>query len=156
MNARDSLQEISQYLTGQEHWLVGRLSDVPRVLTSIADRVIAMAEDLKRFKTERIEKLAREGPSVHKSVCGEITVTLLRDEKERFHQAGEYYIEVTRTNKSEVREHFKLTDPPHDDGYTYMLQFKPLGFGPQGYAIQVSFSEAQSIQKQLDAIYKST
>ncbi len=154
MNALESLNEIAVYLANQDHWLKGRCADDPRVLASIADRVIRAAEELKRFKEERIEQLAYTGPIVHQAICGEITVTLLRDGKENFYQAGEYYINASRTNKDEVREHFALTGPPDEDGYTYMLQFKPLGFGPKEYAIQVSREEAVSIQKQLDQIFK--
>ncbi len=154
MNALETLNEIADYMSSQDHWLKGRLADNPRALASIADRVIQAAEELKRLKQERIEQLARDGPSVHEAICGEITVTLLRDGKEAFYQAGDYFIQTSRTNKDELREQFKLTGPPADDGYTYMLQFKPLGLGPKGYAIQVSRDEAASIQKQLDQIYK--
>ncbi len=149
MNALESLNAIADDLSSQEHWLKGRLADNPRAIASIADRVIQAAEELKRLKQERIEQLARDGPSVHEAICGEITVTLLRDGKEAFYQAGDYFIQTSRTNKDE-----DLARPPADDGYTYMLQFKPLGLGPKGYAIQVSREEAASIQKQLDQIYK--
>jgi len=154
MNALETLNEIADYMSSQDHWLKGRCADDPRVLASIADRMIQAAEELKRLKQERIEQLALNGPIVQKAICGEITVTLLRDGKEKFYQAGEYYIQASRTSKDEVREHFEITGPPEADGYTYMLQFKPLGLGPKEYAIQVSRDEAASIQKQLDQIYK--
>jgi hypothetical protein len=154
MNTHESLNGIADYLASQDHWLKGRLADSPRALASIADHVIQAAEELKRLKQERIEQLARDGPSVHEAICGEITVTLLRDGKEQFYHGGDYYIKVSRTSKDEVREHFKLTGPPDADGYTYMLQFTPLGLGPKEFAIQVSRDEAASIQKQLDRIYK--
>ncbi len=154
MNALESLNAIADDLSSQDHWLKGRLADDPRVLSSIADRVIQAAEELKRLKQERIEQLTRDGPSVHEAICGEITVTLLRDGKETFYHSGDYYIKASRTNKDEIREHFKITGPPDADGYTYMLQFEPLGLGPKEYAIQVSREEAVSIQKQLDQIFK--
>lgn len=158
MNALESLNAIADDLASQDHWLKGRLADNPRALASIADRVIQAAEELKRLKQERIEQLAYSGPSVHEAICGEVTVTLLRDGKEEFYQAGEYHIQVSRTNKDEDREQFKLTGPPADDGYTYMLQFTPRGLGPRlsvaEFAIQVSRDQAASIQKQLDRVYE--
>ncbi len=154
MNALESLNAIADELASQDHWLKGRLADNPRAIASIADRVIQAAEELKRLKQERIEQLARDGPSVHEAICGEITVTLLRDGKEEFYQAGDYQIQVSRTNKDEAREQFKLTGPPDADGYTYMLQFEPNGLGPKEFAIQVSREEAASIQKQLSQVYK--
>jgi hypothetical protein len=154
MNALETLNEIAVYMESQDHWLKGRLADNSRVLASIADRVIQAAEELKRLKQERIEQLARDGPSVQRAICGEITVTLLRDGKETFYQAGDYYLETKWTSKDEVREHFKLTGPPDADGRTYILEFEPLGLGPRQFAIQLSRDEAASIQKQLDQIYK--
>ncbi len=154
MNALESLNAIADDLASQDHWLKGRLADNPRAIASIADRVIEAAEELKRLKQERIEQLTRDGPSVHEAICGEITVTLLRDGKEQFYHGGDYYIKASRTNKDEDREHFKLTGPPADNGYTYMLQFEPNGLGPKEFAIQVSRDEAASIQKQLDRVYK--
>ncbi len=154
MNALETLNAIAVYMESQEHWLKGRLADNPRALASIADRVIQAAEELKRLKQERIEQLARDGPSVHQAICGEITVTLLRDGKEKFYHSGDYFLKASRTNKDEVREHFKITGPPDADGYTYMLQFEPNGLGPKEFAIQVSSDEAANIQKQLDRVYK--
>lgn len=153
MNVRGELQEVSKYLADQEIWLFGRISDDPKALASIADRVIEAAEKLARSKQERLNELSQKGPQVHKMACGEITVTLLRQGKEEFYHAGDYYIQVERTSKDEVREHFKLTGPPENDGNTYMLRFKPLGLGPQEYAIQVSAWEANIIHEQLEAIY---
>jgi hypothetical protein len=149
MNALETLNEIADYMSSQDHWLKGRLADNPRVLVNIADRMIQAAEELKRLKQERIEQLARDGPIVHEAICGEITVTLLRDGKEAFYQAGDYFIQTSRTNTDGA-----IARPPDADGYTYMLQFKPLGLGPKEYAIQVSRDEAASIQKQLDRVYK--
>ncbi len=154
MNTLESLNEIADYLASQEHWLKGRLADDPAMLASIADRVIQAAEELKRLKQERIEQLTRDGPTVHRAECGEITVTLLRDGKEQFHHSGDYFLKASWTSKGEVREHFKITGPPDADGRTYMLQFEPLALGPREFAIQVSREEALSIQKQLDLLYK--
>ncbi len=155
MNSRDTLQEISGYLTGQELWLFGRLSDDQSALSRISDKIIAAAEELKRLKQERLDQLAQLGPRVDDSDCGEITVTLLREGKEEFYHAGDYYINVQWTSKDEVREHFKLTGPPESDGKTYMMRFEPLlGIGPQEFAVQVSAWEAHIIDKQFKAIFR--
>ncbi len=153
MNVREKLQEVSRYVANQELWLFGRISDDPKALASIADRLIEAAEELARLKQERLNELSQLGPRVQKMACGEITVTLLRQGKEEFYHAGDYLIQVQWTEKDEVREHFKLTQPPENGGKTYMMRFKPLGMGPHEYAIQVSAWEADIIHQQLEALY---
>ncbi len=154
MNSRDTLQQISEYLTGQGHCLFGRLSDDPKALSLISDEIIGAAEELKRLKRERLNKLSQFGPRVHEMACGEIIVTLLRQGDEEFYYAGEHSISVEWTSRDEVREHFKLRGPPENDGNTYMLRFRPIGIGPQEYAIQISAWEADIINKELNSIYR--
>jgi hypothetical protein len=75
--------------------------------------------------------------------------------KEEFIRVGpDHHVSIKHTSKDEVREHYKLTDPPDNDGKTYMLHFGPFALGPQEFAVQVSSWEADIIGRQLAELYR--
>ncbi len=151
MNAEEQLDKISKYV---QFWMTDCKVFPPEVMNRMSDKLIEMAEELKRLKQERLDELARTGPKIY-GTFGDRTIVLLREGKEKFIPHGpDHHVSIKHTSKDEVREHYKLTDPPDTDGKTYMLFFEPNALGPQEFAIQVSSWEADIIRQRLAELYR--
>jgi hypothetical protein len=150
MNAKEQLDEISKYV---RLWLTDRTPSL-EAMSLISDNLVEMAEELKRLKQERLDQLAQTGPKVH-GTFGDLTFILFRQGREKFIRIGpDHHVSIKHTTKDEVREHYKLTDPPDNDGKTYMLHFGPFAWGPSEFAVQVSSWEADIIGRQLAELHR--
>ncbi len=154
MNSRNTIEEIQSYLDHQ-HMKISENS--PYMITELVDtcdRLIAYGEELKRQRNDRIEKLIDDGPRVHQTKSGAITITIFTNGREEFHCTGnDYKVQVVETHIDNIVEQNQLVGTPDEDGYFHMLKFTPISpDGPLGYSIQLSWKEAMVIQERLDYI----
>jgi hypothetical protein len=107
------------------------------------------AKQLKELEDSYIKLLQEYGPKVDLDpVNYEVTITLLRDGKEKSIEFGEWNVQITRC-KDEDRKKFKIDGPPADDGFTYFIFVVPPGFGQNPETIWVSKEEGVTIKKRL-------
>jgi len=102
------------------------------------------AKQLKELEDSYIKLLQEYGPKVDLDpVNYEVTITLLRDGKEKSIEFGEWNVQITRCKD------FKIDGPPADDGFTYFIFVVPPGFGQNPETIWVSKEEGVTIKKRL-------
>ena len=107
------------------------------------------AKQLKELEDSYIKLLQEYGPKVDVDpVNYEVTITLLRDGKEKHIELGEWDVQITRC-KDEDRKKFKIDGPSADDGFTYFIFVSPPSFGEDPETIWVSKEEGVTIKKRL-------
>ena len=153
MNSRSILTKLHTHLNNCKHWLTDKFY-YEKALAGMENAVIDYARQLVEARAERLEKLKTDGPRVYYTE-GEMNVILLRNGKEEHHNFTECYlsvVSVVKTNVDKVREEFKLTDPPEEDGYTYFIRAtRTEGSKEIGYVIQVTKKEAIVIRNAMKA-----
>ena len=102
------------------------------------------AKQLKELGDSFIKLLQDYGPKVDLDpVNYEVTISLLRDDKEKHIELGEWNVQITRCKD------FKIDGPPADDGFTYFIFVVPPGFGQNPETIWVSKEEGVTIKNRL-------
>ncbi len=154
MNSCTTIQEIQSYLDHQHMKISENSPYMYTELVDTVDRLISYSEELKRQKKARIEELVDNGPRVHQTKSGAITITIFTNGREEFHCTGyDYKVEVLETHIDNIVEQNQLVGTPDENGYFHMLKFTPISpDGPEGYSIQLTWKEAMAIQERLDFI----
>jgi len=110
-------------------------------------RVIELAKELEKEEETRIKKLKENGPAVHINSEGEITITLLRNNKEVFRIFGDWFIDVDCTQDEDIIYRYMIDGPKDDDGFTYFIHVKPLDI-PE-YGVYITKEEATILQERI-------
>jgi len=151
MNALETINAIRDYIKNTEHWLTDEFVN-PRALSNISASIQHYAKKLAELEAERIQDLQNNGPKISGELC-DITITLLRDGKEKFIPFGEYSVDIKCTNEEDTLKEFKVDGPPDTDGYTYFIYARPSDYGQVAFAIWVSKEEATTLKKDLKELY---
>jgi bifunctional ADP-heptose synthase (sugar kinase/adenylyltransferase) len=152
MNTLETLKMIHHDLENTKHWLEDYYAN-PSALSNMSIRIQSYAQQLKELDAERIQNLQDNGPNVFSKI-GNITITLLRDGKEKFIQFGEHIVDIVRTNEKGVLEDFKLDGPPDADGYTYFIRARPTEYGQVEWGIWISKEEGTKLKKEIKELYR--
>lgn len=147
MNTLETLKNIRDYIKNTDHWLADSFA-TPSALSVISERIQIYAQQLKELEEASIKDLQDNGPKVSGDI-GDITITLLRDGKQKHAHFGEYTVDVILTNDEAVRTHFKLDGPPDVDGNTYFVRASPGDYGQVAFGIWLSKDEAIKLKKNI-------
>jgi len=110
-------------------------------------RIIELAKELEKEEELRIKKLEEDGPSVHITNEGDVIVTLLRNNKELFHNFGESHITIESTNDDELISNFMINGDKEEDGFIYFILVKSAEIPPFG--IHISSKEAVILNERI-------
>ena len=152
MNALQTLRDIRDDIENSKHWLEDRFKG-PSALSNMSTRIQFYAQRLKELDAERIKDLHDNGPKATGYIC-DITITLLRDGKEKHIQIGEYNVQLTKTNKKDTIKSFKLDGPSDAEGMTHFIQANPGGWGQMPWGVWISKEESEKLHVELARIYK--
>ncbi|NBT47138.1 MAG: hypothetical protein EBT07_04870, partial [Actinobacteria bacterium] len=146
MNALSCLRQIHDDNKNTENWLSDRFASASG-LAYRADRIIQYAAELQRLKEERIADLKENGPKAYIEGAS-LNVTLLRDDKEVFHDFSEFHVLVSRTEDDAVRRRFKLREVK--EGWSYFLHALPMEYGIQEYGVEITEEESRLLKVRID------
>jgi hypothetical protein len=146
MNALSCLRQIHDDNKNTENWLSDRFASASG-LAYRADRIIQYAAELQRLKEERIADLKENGPKAYIEGAS-LNVTLLRDDKEVFHDFSEFHVVVSRTENDAVRRRFKLREVK--EGWSYFLHALPMEVGLQEYGVEITEEESRLLKVRID------
>lgn len=146
MNALSILRQINDDNKNTENWLSDRFASASG-LAFRADRIIEYAAELQRLKEERIADLKENGPKAYIEGAS-LSVTLLRDDKEVFHDFSEFHVLVSRTEDDAVRRRFKLREVK--DGWSYFLHALPMEFGIEECGVEITEEESRVLKVRID------
>jgi hypothetical protein len=152
MNALQTLKTIRDDVENTKHWLQGSFAN-PSALSHMSARIQAYAQQLKELEAERIKDLQDNGPKVHGDI-NDLTITLLRDGKEKYVEISEYSIQLAMTDKEEKIKSLKLDGPPDAEGMTHYIRASPGDWGQTPWGVWITKEESASLSKQLAEIYK--
>lgn len=152
MNALQTLRDIRDDIENSKHWLEDSFKG-PSALSNMSTRIQFYAQRLKELEAERIKDLHDNGPKATGDIC-DITITLLRDGKEKHVQIGEYNVQLTKTNKKETIKSFKLDGPADAEGMTHFIQAVPGDWGQMPWGVWISKDESEKLHVELARIYK--
>lgn len=152
MNALQTLKAICGDMENSKQWLQASFAN-PSALSNISARIQEYALKLKELEAERIKDLQDNGPSAT-GQPGDITVTLLRDGKEKHIEFGEYNLRLSMTNNQEKIKTFKLDGPPDAEGMTHFIEACPGDWAQMPWGVWISKEESAKLSKELANIYK--
>lgn len=152
MNALQTLKTINADLENTKHWLDDRNAN-PSALSNMSARIQAYAQQLKELEAERIKDLQDNGPKISGDLC-DITVTLLRDGKEKHIEISEYTFQLAKTNNQEKIKSFKLDGPPDAEGFTHYIHACPGDWGQSPWGVWISKEEAQKLNSEFGRLYE--
>lgn len=120
-----------------------------------ADNIIGAAEKLKAMKDGRIAALKKFGPAIFESDDNDLTVSLLRNDKEELIDYGKQFIvNVNYTDSASLIEKYNLTRPPHMNGFVYFLHAAPGYYASpeqfrrlKTFCTQISYEESLVLNK---------
>ena len=152
MNALKTLKSIRDDMENSKHWLEGQFNH-PLALSHMSARIQAYAQQLKELEAERIKDLQDNGPKVHGDI-NDLTITLLRDGKEKYVEISEYSIQLAMTDKEQKIKSLKLDGPPDAEGMTHYILASPGDWGQTPWGVWITKEESAILSKQLAEIYK--
>jgi len=133
---------------------VSHINTVGKIMKA-ADDIIAAAEKLKAIKEERIAALKKFGPIIFESDDNDLTVSLLRNDKEELIEYGkQYVISVNRTDSTSVIEKYNLTRGSNTNSFVYFLYATPGYYATpeefrtlKTFCTQISYAESLILNK---------
>jgi hypothetical protein len=152
MNALQTLKAIRDDVENTKHWLKDSFAN-PSALSSMSARFQEYAQQLKELEAERIKDLKDNGPKISGTLC-DITVTLLRDGKEKHVEIGEYTFKLATTDKQEKIKSLKLDGSPDADGMTHFIEACPGGWGQMPWGVWISKEEAVKLNSEFGRLYE--
>jgi len=152
MNALQTLKDFCDHWQNTKHWIQPRFAN-PSAISMMSESIQLCALKLKELEAERIKDLQDNGPKAT-GTPGDVTVTLLRDGKEKHIEFGEYNLRLSKTNKEEAIKTFKLDGPPDDEGMTHFIEACPGDWGQMPWGAWITKEESAKLTKQLAEIYK--
>jgi hypothetical protein len=152
MNALQTLKNIRDDMENSKHWLEDSFKG-PSALSNMSTRIQAYAQQLKELEEERIKDLLDNGPKATGNIC-DITITLLRDGKEKHIEIGEYNIQLAKTDKEETIKSLKLDGLPDSQGMTHFIKAVPGDWGQMPWGVWISKGESEKLSVELARIYK--
>ena len=152
MNALKTLKDFCDNWQNTTHWLQPRFAN-PSALSMMSESIQVYAQRLKELEEERIKDLQDNGPKATGDIC-DITITLLRDGKEKHIEFGEYNIQLAKTDKEETIKSLKLDGLPDSQGMTHFIKAVPGGWGQMPWGVWITKDESEKLSVELARIYK--
>jgi len=152
MNALQTLKNIHDDVENTKHWLQGSFAN-PSALSNMSARFQSYAQQLKELEAERIQDLQENGPKISGTLC-DMTVTLLRDGKEKHVEFGEYTFKLNITDKQEKIKSLKLDGPPDAEGMIHFIEACPADWGQMPWGVWISKEESAKLNNEFGRLYE--
>jgi len=152
MNALQTLKTIRDDVENTKHWLQGSFAN-PSALSNMSARIQEYAQQLKELEAERIQDLQENGPKLSVTLS-DITVTLLRDGKEKHIEFGEYTFNLDMTDNQEKIKSLKIDGPPDAEGMTHFIKASPGDWGQVPWGVWISKEEHAKLNSEFGRLYE--
>jgi hypothetical protein len=152
MNALQTLKNIRDDMENTKHWLQASFAN-PSALSNMSVRFQSYAQQLKELEAERVKDLQDNGPKLS-GTLSDMTVTLLRDGKEKHIEFGEYNFKLDMTDNQEKIKSLKVDGPPDAEGMTYFIEASPGDWGQMPWGVWISKEEHAKLNSEFGRLYE--